>query len=159
MTRIEKQGRIVDVESQAAKMTVDAGRHDEIVRLLSQRPAKAEVVLPCHQIPYSQNLGFFGRGPLLDFCRAALSGNNTTGSQRRLALHGMGGVGKTSIALQYAYSEKSTCSAVLWFTADNATKLARRYVEIAEAIGLHQDQADAEADREAVQHWMVETSK
>lgn len=55
---------------------------------------------------------------------------------RVFALYGMGGVGKTKIALQYAHSARNRFDAILWASADNPIKLARSFLEIARLLSL-----------------------
>lgn len=49
----------------------------------------------------------------------------------RLALHGLGGIGKTQIALEYAYLHKSEYDHVYWITAATQTTLFSGFQEIA----------------------------
>lgn len=113
--------------------------------------------LPYYFIPYSLNSTFFGREAELRLSRDALAASPTTGSPNRFVFHGIGGVGKTSIALQLAYDQKNYRKIVMWFNADNTDKLDRRFSEIANAIGLHQSNPDLTRDREALKRWLEGT--
>jgi predicted ATPase len=57
----------------------------------------------------------------------------TTGKKRnhRLALHGLGGVGKTQVALEYAYSRRNEYESVYWITAVNQMTLFSGFQEVA----------------------------
>lgn len=156
-TAIEKKGRIVEVEAYAANMELDGERHQEIKKLVGQSLVAA-INLPCYFIPYSQNAAFFGRETELKLCRDALASSTLTASSKFFVLHGIGGVGKTSIALQFAYEQKLHRKVVLWFPADNPEKLDRRFSEIAHAIGLHHNNADQAQDREGLKRWLDKTS-
>ena len=71
-----------------------------------------------------------------------------------LALHGTGGVGKTSIALEFAYEQKDTRRVILWVAAENDDKLVRSLAEAAHNLDLHEEGADAAADCKVVVDWL-----
>lgn len=45
------------------------------------------------------------------------------GNQKHVVLCGMGGIGKTSIAMEYAFSRKRLFDAIFWIRADETAKL------------------------------------
>ncbi len=51
-------------------------------------------------------------------------------------IHDLGGVGKTSIAIEYAYRNKDLYNAVLWINAESFASLSKSYIDIAQAFGL-----------------------
>ena len=71
-----------------------------------------------------------------------------------LALHGTGGVGKTSIALEFAYEQKDTRGVILWVAAENEDKLVRSLAEAAHNLDLHEEGADAAGDCKVVVDWL-----
>lgn len=52
------------------------------------------------------------------------------------ALCGLGGVGKSQIAIEYAHSRKGQFNAVFWVSADSSAKLDESYEQLAIAMGL-----------------------
>lgn len=64
------------------------------------------------------------------------------GGNPSFALCGLGGVGKTAIAIEYAYSRMSQFDGLFWVSADSATKADESFGQIALAIGLF-DASDA----------------
>ena len=76
-----------------------------------------------------------------------------------LALQGIGGVGKTSIALEFAYEEKDTRGVILWVAAENDDKLVRSLAEAAHDLDLHEEGADAAADCKVVVDWLSRAGK
>ena len=115
------------------------------------------VNLPCYIIPYLQNPNFFGRDRELKLCRSVLNDPAATTSSRYFALHGIAGVGKTSIALSLAYEAKLHKPIVIWFTADSKEKIDKIYSRVAHELGLHEDNASTEQDRDAVKFWLENT--
>ncbi|KAJ4029716.1 hypothetical protein NW761_009724 [Fusarium oxysporum] len=97
-------------------------------------------------IPYTINPGFVGRSEILYLLKSQL-GDAESQSQskghRRAALHGLGGVGKTQIALSYAYwiQEVSQDTSVFWVHASSVEKFSESYANIANEcrISGHED--------------------
>ena len=110
--------------------------------------------LPCYSIPVLQNTGFFGREEELDFCKSTIAPNNQF---KGVLLHGIGGVGKTSIALELIYKEKSRRNIITWLDAEDKSKLAEGFVKFASDLGLHEEGANAKFDRDAVKTWLEKT--
>ena len=54
----------------------------------------------------------------------------------RVALYGMGGIGKTQIALEYVYTNKTNYERIYWITAVNQASLLFGYQKIAKIAGL-----------------------
>ena len=54
----------------------------------------------------------------------------------RVALYGMGGVGKTQCAIEYVYASVSDYERIYWITAVDQTSLLSGYQEIAKAAAL-----------------------
>lgn len=48
----------------------------------------------------------------------------------------MGGVGKTQIAIQYAYRNMEKFDVILWIAADNAIAIGQSFRTIADGLGL-----------------------
>ncbi|KAF5249950.1 hypothetical protein FOXYS1_14964 [Fusarium oxysporum] len=97
-------------------------------------------------IPYTINPGFVRRSEILYLLKSQL-GDAESQSQskghRRAALHGLGGVGKTQIALSYAYwiQEVSQDTSVFWVHASSVEKFSESYANIANEcrISGHED--------------------
>ncbi|PON12180.1 hypothetical protein C2W62_40960 [Candidatus Entotheonella serta] len=67
-------------------------------------------------LTYRRNLNFVGRESLLTALRDAWASNPTVPQ----VLSGLGGIGKTQLALEYAYRYASHYPTVLWVQADTA---------------------------------------
>jgi tetratricopeptide (TPR) repeat protein len=100
-------------------------------------------------VPHPRNLFFTGRAQILDDLHEALT---ETGKG---AFSGMGGVGKTQTAVEYAYRHRGEYKAVLWAKADTVESLKSDYVAIARKLKLLQkDETDREAVVAAVKRWL-----
>lgn len=105
--------------------------------------------LPCFSMKvHKRRSDFFGRTDILELIDENLLPDNRRnvsfgeGSLRSYALCGMGGIGKTQIAVEYAYSRKSKYDAIFFITADGKTVLAEEFARIAVQLGL-EDQSEA----------------
>ncbi|MFG2697344.1 FxSxx-COOH system tetratricopeptide repeat protein [Kitasatospora sp. NPDC048407] len=84
----------------------------------------------------SRNPLFTGRDHALADLRAALA-NNKAGSRRSLyALSGLGGVGKTQVALEYAHRYMSHYDLVWWIDAEQSENVVVGLAELAGRLGL-----------------------
>ncbi|KAK7417092.1 hypothetical protein QQZ08_011751 [Neonectria magnoliae] len=90
---------------------------------------------PCHVIAYHRNGDFVGRPDITDKLERLLS--PTSDGDHTAALFGLGGSGKTQIALEYAYRQsRDSCCSVFWVHADNETTFIHDYKTIAMKLGL-----------------------
>ncbi|EKJ67737.1 hypothetical protein FPSE_12108 [Fusarium pseudograminearum CS3096] len=92
-------------------------------------------------VPYSYNPDFIGRSGTLEVLKSQL-GHTGTGTEsqahRRAALHGLGGVGKTQIALAYSrwLQDFSKNTSVFWVHASSAERFSEAYTKIARACKI-----------------------
>jgi len=91
--------------------------------------------------PHIPNPNFYGRGEVLQLLQEALlpsmavSASNASGL-RTFALCGVGGLGKTQIAVEFAYNSKADFDAIFFLQASDTGKLAQGFSDIALALGL-----------------------
>lgn len=102
---------------------------------------------PAVHLP-SRNLSFTGRGPLLE----QLRDNFTAGPAATVpsqVLYGLGGMGKTQIALEYAHRYKSAYDVVWWLDAAQPGLLPSALADLARDLGLEEGE-DVRGTAEAV---------
>ncbi len=106
-------------------------------------------------IPYPRNPFFTGRDELLDRLSTALRTGQATALSQPQAITGLGGVGKTQVAVEFAYRYGSKYKAVFWVLADTRESLVSGLVAIASWLNL--PEKDSEAQQiviEAVKTWL-----
>jgi len=89
------------------------------------------------EVPLQRNGMFSGRNKELEDLHGKLFSQQPRGvrSLEACVIHSMGGMGKTQLALEYAYRYRSHYDYVIWFDAEQAPVLAQRFVEIGKLLG------------------------
>ena len=105
-----------DFLPQSKAIVLELARHlyldDQETRALLEA-SLTELSLQWH-VPFQRNPFFTGREEILETLHMHLSTNHVVALTQSYALHGLGGVGKTQIALEYAYRHARSYSAVFW---------------------------------------------
>jgi len=92
--------------------------------------------LPCHNLPFAPNPDFVGREKeLADLHRLLAPGTPVALTQPTRSITGLGGVGKTQLALQYAHLHLDDYAQVLWVDA-SGEDIASAMAELALELGL-----------------------
>jgi len=106
-------------------------------------------------VPYQRNRFFTGREGELNHLHRALLAEHTVALSHPQGISGLGGIGKTQTALEYAYRYRSDYSAVFWVNASSVTALTSDLVQLANVLHLPERQARDEAMIvEAVLRWL-----
>jgi tetratricopeptide (TPR) repeat protein len=88
-------------------------------------------------VPYDRNPHFTGRDDLLQTIRNEIH-DEQKGWKHHVALYGLGGVGKTQLALQYCYESKQHYDYIFWLSATDQTRLLNSFREVAILTGHEQ---------------------
>jgi tetratricopeptide (TPR) repeat protein len=105
-------------------------------------------------LPYPRNPFFLGREGILDELHSCLESSRMTALSQPQALFGLGGAGKTQVALEYAYRYAQDYQAVFWLRADNRAALVAGFLEMAQALQLpERDERDPISVVTAVKGW------
>ncbi len=109
---------------------------------------------PIWHLPYQRNSFFTGREAALQAIRQAFI-DQGSGPFQPLILSGMGGIGKTQTAIEYAYRSRDNYKVVLWAKADTLEILISELSSFATLLklpgGREQDQ---QYTVDAVKHWL-----
>lgn len=106
-------------------------------------------------VPYQRNLFFTGREEILKLLHNWLRSERAGKGGVPLLISGLGGIGKTQIAIEYAYLHASEYSAVFWLSAENTEHITASVLAIAAHMELPEcREADQQRVVQAVQHWL-----
>lgn len=107
-------------------------------------------------VPVRRNPLFTGREEILTHLHSLLHPSKTVALTQVLALSGLGGIGKTQTAIEYAYRHREDYSAVLWVKADTPEVLTSDFAALARTLHLaEQDEQDQYRALQAVRRWLM----
>ncbi|MBO0777905.1 MAG: toll/interleukin-1 receptor domain-containing protein, partial [Ktedonobacteraceae bacterium] len=118
------------------------------------RTRSASPKFPLYHCPYRQNAFFTDRETILTTLSSSFAFSQTH-QTRILALNGLGGIGKTQIALEYLYRSSHLYPIILWINASSREQFSIEVSALAEKLRLpEQDRADEDHLFAAVKHWL-----
>ena len=90
---------------------------------------------PVSNVQYERNPYFMGRDDLLKAIRHKILDERLKGYKHRIALFGLGGIGKTQIALEYCFRYKQNYDFIFWMSSADETRLLSSFAEVARLTG------------------------
>jgi tetratricopeptide (TPR) repeat protein/transcriptional regulator with XRE-family HTH domain len=106
-------------------------------------------------IPYRRNPFFTGREDVIQRIHAALLANRTVAMTQTQAITGLGGIGKTQTAVEYAYRYRDEYQAVFWARADTRETLIADFMAVADLLHLpEQHEQDQRRVVQSVRRWL-----
>jgi tetratricopeptide (TPR) repeat protein len=112
---------------------------------------------PIWNVPHRRNHNFIGRDKLLNDLQTTLNSQQIV---TLAAIHGLGGVGKTQIASEYAYRHATEYDLVWWVRSEEPATLASDYATLAQELNLRESNAqDQTVIVEAVRRWLEHHSR
>ena len=86
------------------------------------------------RLPFYKNDNFIGRDRELAEIHKVLYIDGPTSHRRVMALHGLGGIGKTQLAIQYAYIHQNDYTSVWWVNASTTQTFSQGFLGIAQQL-------------------------
>ncbi len=105
----------------------------------STEKAKRARATQVWNVPFERNPFFTGRDDVLQELRKTLT--QPAARRRTQTISGLGGVGKTQTAVEYAYRHRGSYDAVFWVAAETVDELEEGYVDIARRLDLAEKDA------------------
>ena len=140
----------------------------EVVESLTPSEPRKKPRLPCIMLDScDSNRTFLGQQDILSLISQALLParkkmiSSESDGLRQFALCGLGGLGKTEIALEFAMQHRGDYDAIFWVRADAIAKLNECYNDISIKLGL-QDPSEKQnhvVGRETLKGWLSNPKK
>jgi hypothetical protein len=107
-------------------------------------------------VPYERNPCFTGRQNFLKALRQKLLDSSSSIYSHRVAIYGLGGIGKTQIAIEYAYRYQAEYNQIFWLHAADRAALLSDFSKIAAKLKCLQTDKDTNLEEigTAVLDWL-----
>ena len=110
---------------------------------------------PLWYVPFHRNPFFTGREEILYTLHQGLSHKGSMALTQSWAVNGLGGIGKTQIALEYAYRFAHVYTAILWITAETPESILTSLSAIAALLpGGEKHESDQQKVAALVSRWL-----
>ena len=132
-----------------------------VTDLLQQQDMKLEdirkLLPPVWNVSHHRNPNFTGRKDILSELRLALTSGEPAAWKQ--AAFGMGGVGKTQLAVEYIYRHKPDYRVIWWIHSEKPATMAADYTGLADDLDLpEKDFQDQSETVRAVKRWLEHNS-
>jgi tetratricopeptide (TPR) repeat protein len=108
-----------------------------------------------HNLPFAPNPFFTGRDKMLDDLHATLQKKTAAAITQPQAVHGLGGVGKTQLAIEYAWKHQTDYDIALWASAASPGELHANIAVLAGFLKLPEAEAkEQDVKVKAVLEWL-----
>lgn len=159
IANLREHSRQIDEEVDTIRLKREAKSAETLEALKQLRIAKSndDVTLSCHVIPYGLNPRFYERELELAKLHKVLDPQEEVPGLKVMAIHGLGGVGKTQLALNYANTSLETFDVILWVSAETQIKMIQALSSFAKNVDLNlpkEDELDDDAQAaQKVKDW------
>ena len=156
-------------DDKARELVIDAVRDErrkEVVefpkishRAVVEKPRFPGTLPEIWNVPH-RNIHFMGRDTDLERIESALQEDSEDGIPQPVVVYGLGGIGKTSVAVEFAYRNMDRYDVVWWVRSEEPATMASDYGALAARLGiLREDEKDQRIMIEVARGWLERTEK
>ncbi len=149
----ERGDRLPDTKGIVLELAKQLGLNGDETRQLLE--ASLTALSSYWHVPYPRNPFFTGRHAFLETLHHRLGSEQSVALSQSYALSGLGGIGKTQLALEYVYQHALDYSAIFWVAAETIETLYSSFAMIASKLQLpEREEKEAEKIVQAVLRWL-----
>ena len=139
-----------------AKLRDLFGKEPEELDLLRNHFVEDRTSVLLWHLPFPRNPFFTGREDILDSLHEVLHPKHTDLlTQSSALITGLGGIGKTQTAIEYAYRHAQDYTALFWINAETIESLMASFLDLADLLDLPEKQEEEQSRVVAhVIHWL-----
>ncbi|CAO2647163.1 Nn.00g080850.m01.CDS01 [Neocucurbitaria sp. VM-36] len=150
-----RQHKVTFIQEAGLAEAVEAKRrHDDLKTSLAALTLKGTRQSPMALLPCPRNLHFCGREGILHDMEQTLSTSKNNYELSSVALHGIGGIGKTQIALEYTFKYRGSYSSIFWARAETEATLVESFAHISRRLNLAPEDTQPRSKVELVRVWL-----
>ncbi|KAF5425651.1 MAG: Tetratricopeptide (TPR) repeat [Candidatus Methanocomedens sp.] len=153
-----KEGLLEGISRGRNKPSTEPRFPGDARRSVTEQPRFPGALPPTWNVPHNRNPNFTGREEHLASLKTALNSGKSAALTQ--AIHGLGGVGKTQLALEYTYRNVAEYDIVWWVRSEEPATLASDYASLAKALDMpEKEAADQLLIIKAVKQWLEQHPK
>lgn len=128
----------------------------QVIQKLNDVRLSDKKTLPCQMVPFGLTPRIFSRSEEVKLVRERLDPRENEMKLRVMAIYGLGGVGKTQLALHFANTSFSHYDVIAWIPSETQIKMTQALSVLAQKLGLLKE-GENEDDSQAslkVRDWL-----
>ncbi|EEP78480.1 predicted protein [Uncinocarpus reesii 1704] len=158
---LEHEARAANIEVGFVREQAAEKRHQAVMAIIPTALKTAKLIKPTFIVPEARNDSFIGREVELASIHQHLIESRKAGeiNLRTVTIRGFGGMGKTQLALEYAFKNRKVYKGVFWLRAENTTIMQHDFAQIGRLLDENTTGMDLNKTVQAAKDWLLATSQ
>lgn len=151
-----------ELEANLANVQEQERRHLEVLERIENVTTTSKSKITITNVSLGRNIMFTGREEELSLLHKILAPSFTEDeptmmSRRTCAVHAIGGMGKTDLALEYSYRYRLCYSYIFWLNCQSYTTLVESYMAVLRRLQIYDESLTIERRIESGLGWFTST--